>query len=328
MSVKLSKSLPKFNITSISLSSVTDSSIPVVCEWLSVLQGLNSISLNLSDCNEKDYLLYQRFQDFVGLKKISLECYSLTEKGWQELYKFIITAGSTLESMDFKCHPLYVYPGLKCKLSQFYGMLEVDKLLNFALSSSKVSNLSTNFGHKVLTASRRIECINFTIHLRTYLSDTTALELLRSFQYLSCIAEMYRVKPIQCYVQMVNQCARGIELDVKLVQFLCDFIVILNDALQSLTICPLYYMGRITFPEGGCFNLKKNPCCCNCTARALRRDPAVPRHNLRRSQSLCGLRTPLSNIGSTRSSRKETNVFQNAKKTQVFPVIRILSVMS
>ena len=281
----LTKYFPKFHINHLTLNGISSPLVPVLSDWISKCSpGLTSIVLRFSESCEDDYLLYQSIQHITNLERFSLLCRTPTQKGVQELCK-IISTSSTLTKLELECHPALLggvakpLPGdpslptlgdlLPYKRSELFTSYELYPVLQAALSSSTISTLETNFGYRVCTNAGSIEHVTLESH------KIHPLEMLRSFQYLSCIAEMNSIKSIT------------VRIDIDDILFAvphscCNFIMSLNDSLS-------HSIEKIHFITG--LYPKVNPPFRDCMARTLRRDPAVPRHNLRRSQSLCDLRT-------------------------------------
>ena len=282
----LTKYFPKFHINSLNLNGISSPLVPVLCDWISKSSpGLTSIDLTFFESCEDDYLLYQSIQHITNLERFKLMCRTPTRKGVQELCK-IISTSSTLTKLVLECHPLLSdvakpLPGdpslptlgdlLAYKRSELFTSYELYPVLQAALSSSTISTLETNFGCRVCTNARNIEHVTLESH------KIHPLEMLRSFQYLSCIAEMNSIKSIRAQIHNID------DILLAMPHFCCNFIMSLNDSLS-------HSIEKIHFRLTGLYP-KVNPPFRDCMARALRRDPAVPRHNLRRSQSLCDLRT-------------------------------------
>ena len=293
----LTKYFPKFHIDSLTLSGISSPLVPVLSDWISKsLPGLTSIALDFSESCEDDCLLYQSIQHITNLEKFSLVCRTPTQKGVQELCK-IISTSSTLTKSVLQCHPALLsdvakpLPGdpslptlgdlLPYKRSELFTSYELYPVLQAALSSSTISTLDTNFGYRVCTNAGSIEHVTLELIPSTSLSSKIhPLEVLRSFQYLSCIAEMNSIKSIRVGIHNID------DILLAMPHFCCNYIMSLKDSLH-------HSMENLNFVSSRYFthDIKSNPPFRDCMAHALRRDPAVPRHNLRRSQSLCDLRT-------------------------------------
>ena len=270
----LAKYLPKFHINSLTLNGISSPLVQVLSDWISKSSpGLTSIALIFFESCEDDYLLYQSIQHITNLKKFSLVCFTPSQKGVQELCK-IISTSSTLTELVLQWTPGEVVKPLPYKRSELFTS-ELYPVLQAALSSSTISTLETNFGYRVCTNAGSIE------HVTLDLTPIHPLDMLRSFQYLSCIAEMNSIKSITVVIYSVA------DKLFAMPHFCCNCIMSLNDSLR-------HSMENLNLTNiiGGYFTyVKNNPPFRDCMARALRRDPAVPQHNLRRSQSLCDLRT-------------------------------------
>ena len=297
----LTKYFPKFHINSFILYDISSPFVPVLSDWISKSSpGLTSIALNFSESCEDDYLLYQSIQHITNLEKFSLVCCTPTQKGVQELCK-IISTSSTLTELLLKCQPALLGKVVKrprltsssllgdqlhYKRSELFTSYELYPVLQAALSSSTISTLETNFGYRVCTNAGSIEHV--TLDLTSSSSACLKihqLEVLRaeSVQYLSCIAEMNSIKSIRVHIYNID------DILLAMPHFCCNFIMSLNDSLcHSMEN---FYFTIILSGKYFTEDVKSNPPFRDCMARALRRDPAVPRHNLRRSQSLCDLRT-------------------------------------
>ena len=260
----LTKYFPKFHINSLTLNGISSPLVPVLSDWISKSSpGLTSISLKFSESCEDDYLLFQSIQHITNLKKFKLMCHTPTQKGVQELCK-IISTSSTLKELVLKNRPAIF------AVKQLLASYDLYPVLQAALSSSTISTLETNFGYRVCTNAGSIECV--TLDMRSY----HPLVVLSSFQYLSCIAEMNSIKSMTVQIGDID------DMLLAMPHFCCNFIMSLNDSLH-------HSMKNLDFTY---FKyLFKNPFFRDCMAHALQRDPAVPRHNLRRSQSFCDLRT-------------------------------------
>ena len=273
----LTKYFPKFHIDSLTLNGISSPLVPVLCDWISKSSpGLTSIYLDFSESCEDDYLLFQSIQHITNLEKFSLVCRTPpTQKGVQESCK-IISTSSTLTELELECYPKVVKP-LPYKRSKLFTSYELYPVLQAALSSSTISTLRTNFGCKVCTNAGSIEHV--TLKLIPLSSKIHPLDMLRSFQYLSCIAEMNSIKSITVEIDIDD-------ILLAMPHFCCNYIMSLNDSLR-------HSMENLDFTGGRYLthDVQSNPPFRDCMARSLRRDPAVPRHNLRRSQSLCDLRT-------------------------------------
>ena len=290
VSSKLTSLAKYFHINSLALYHISSPLVPVLSDWISKSSpGLTSIALTFFESCEDDYLLYQSIQHITNLKKFSLVCFT-HQKGVQELCK-IISTSSTLTELRLQCYPT---------------SYELRPVLQAALSSSTISKLVTNFGYRVCTNAGSIEHVTLELIPSTSLSlNIHPLKMLRSFQYLSWIAEMNSIKSIKAQIHNID------DILLAMPHFCCNFIMSLNDSLR-------HSMENLNFTSGGyliydvknhlpfqpfhdCMacDLRSESFCDvknhlpfrDCMARALRRDPAVPRHNLRRSQSLCDLRT-------------------------------------
>ena len=292
----LTKYFPKFHINSLTLSGISSPLVPVLSDWISKSSpGLTSIALKFSESCEDDCFLYQSIQHIINLEIFSLVCCTPTQKGVQELCK-IISTSSTLTKLVLQCCPALLsdvakpLPGdlslptlgdlLPYKRSELFTSYELYPVLQAALSSSTISTLETNFGCRVCTNAGSIEHVTLELIPSTSLSSKIhPLEMLRSFQYLSCIAEMNSIKSIRARIYNID------DILFAMPHFCCNFIMSLNDSLR-------HSMENLNFASSRYFthDVKSNPPFRDCMARALRRD-AVPRHNLRRSQSLCDLRT-------------------------------------
>ena len=280
----LTKYFPRFHINSLTLNGIPSPLVPVLSDWISKSSpGLTSIDLTFLESCEDDYLLYQSIQHITNLEKSSLVCRTPTQKGVQELCK-IISTSSTLTELQLQCYPALfgeVVKPLPYKRSELFTSYELYPVLQAALSSSTISTLKTNFGYRVCTNAGSIEHVALElIPLTSSSSKIHPLEVLRSFQYLSCIAEMNSIKSISVGIHNID------DILFAMPHFCCNYIMSLNDSLR-------HSMKNLNFASGRYFthDIKSNPPFRDCMARALRRDPAVPRHNLRRSQSLCDLRT-------------------------------------
>ena len=288
----LTKYFPKFHINSLTLYGISSPLVPVLSDWISKSSpGLTSIALKFSESCEDDCLLYQSIQHITNLQEFSLVCRTPTRKGVQELCK-IISTSSTLTKLVLQCHPALLSDVVKAllgdpslptlgdplpyKRSELFTSYELYPVLQAALSSSTISTLKTNFGCRVCTNAGSIEHVTLESH------KIHPLEMLRSFQYLSCVAEM-NSKSISAQVHNID------DILFAMPHFCCNFIMSLNDSLhhstENLNLTDIL-SSRYFTPK-----VKSNPPFRDCMARALRRDPAVPRHNLRRSQSLCDFRT-------------------------------------
>ena len=282
------KYFPKFHINSLTLNGISSPLVPVLSESISKSSpGLTSIALNFSESCEDDYLLFQSIQHITNLEKFSLVCRTPpTQKGVQELCK-IISTSSTLTKLRLQCYPALlgeVVKPLPYKRSELFTSYELYPVLQAALSSSTISTLETNFGCRVCTNAGSIEHVTLKLIPSTSLSSKIhPLEVLRSFQYLSCIAEMNSIKSIRAQIHNID------DILFAMPHFCCNFIMSLNDSLhhsmENLNLTDIL-SSRYFTPD-----VKSNPPFRDCMARALRRDPAFPRHNLRRSQSLYDLRT-------------------------------------
>ena len=291
----LAKYLPKFHINSLTLNGISSPLIPVLSDWISKsLPGLTSIALKFSESCEEDYLLYQSIQHITNLEKFSLVCCTPTQNGVQELSK-IISTSSTLTELVLQCHPtllsevagtlnfdlsssilktlLPVGDLLPYKRSELFTSYELYPVLQAAVSSSTISRLKANFGYRVCTSAGSIEHV--TLESTSFYNKIHPLEVFRLFQCLSCIAEMNSNS-----IRTITLPTRNIDdMLFAMPHFCCNFIMSLNDSLcHSMENIYFSYIGNY-FPS---FR--------DCMARALRRDPSVRRHNLRRSQSLCDLR--------------------------------------
>ena len=277
----LIKYFPKFHIDSLTLNGISSPLVPVLSDWISKSSpGLTSIALTFFESCEDDYLLYQSIQHITNLKKFSLVCFTPSQKGVQELCK-IISTSSTLTELVLNYHPFLISEVVKLLLlfsserSKLFTSYELYPVLQAALSSSTISILDTNFGYRVCTNAGSIEHV--TLELTSLSLKIHPLEVLRSFQYLSCIAEMNSIKSIRVGIHNID------DILFAMPHFCCNYIMSLNDSLR-------HSMENLNFASSRYFT-HDNPPFRDCMARALRRDPAVPRHNLRRSQSLCDLRT-------------------------------------
>ena len=267
ISFKLTSLTKYFHINSLTLNQIFSPLVRDLAEWISKNSpGLTSIGLEFSESCENDYLLFQSIQCITNLKEFSLECYTPTQKGLQELSKIITTSSLTNLVLEY-------HPALLChETTKSSDIIASSRLLWEALSSSTISALVTNFGYRICTNAGSIEHV--TLLLNSIIIHP--LEVLRSFQYLSCIAKMSSIKSITVQIEHnIN------DVLFAMPHFCCNFIMSLNNSLNH-SMENLYFDGL--FP-------KTNPSFRDCMARALRRDSAVPRHNLRRSQSLCDLRT-------------------------------------
>ena len=280
----LTKYFPKFHIDYLALNGISSPLIPVLSDWISKSSpGLTRIALKFSESCDDDCLLYQSIQHITNLEKFNLMCRTPTQKGVQELCK-IISTSSTLTELRLQCYPALlgeVVKPLPYKRSELFTSYELYPVLQAALSSSTISTLETNFGCRVCTNAGSIEHVTLELIPSTSLSSKIhPLEVLRSFQYLSCIAEMNSIKSIRAQIHNID------DILLAMPHFCCNYIMSLNDSLR-------HSMENLNFASSRYFthDVKSNPPFRDCMARALRRDPAVPRHNLRRSQSLCDLRT-------------------------------------
>ena len=267
----LTKYFPKFHINSLTLNGISSPLVSVLSDWISKSSpGLTRIALKFSESCEDDYLLYQSIQHITNLKRFELVCCTPTQKGVQELSKIISTSCTLTVFVLNKDHPGgCIHPEVGCFTSyKLYPVLQA------ALSSSTIELLWTNFGCRVCTNAGSIE--NVTLDFSTI----HPLEVLRSSLYMSCIANMNSIKSIT--VEMNDY-----KMLLAMPHFCCDFIMSLNDSL-SHSMKNLRIYNRDSFNN---LNLRINPPFRDCMARALQKDSAVPRHNLRRSQSLCDLRT-------------------------------------
>ena len=229
---------------------------------------MTNICLILSESCEDDYLLYQSIQHITNLEKLRLIFCTPSQKGVQELSK-IITTSSTLTELE-------LFKNYDMEQLKLFNSNELYPVLQAALSSSTISTLTTNFGYRVCTntESSNIE------HVTLLILFIHPLEVLRSFQYLSCIAEMNSIKSININFKNNNS-----SILFPMPHFCSNLIMILNDSL-SHSMENLYL-----FTESSDMNLYTNPSFRDCMACTLQRNRSVPRHNLRRSQSLCDLRT-------------------------------------
>ena len=269
ISSKLTKYLPKFHINSLILSGISSPLVPVLSDWISKNSpGLRSIGLEFSESCEDDYLLFQSIQHITNLEEFSLECCTPTQKGVQELSKIITTSSSLTKLVVFT----------KFKRSELFTSYELYPVLQAALSSSTISTLKTNFGYGVSTNAGSIEHVTLLLKFIILSYNIHPLEVLRSFQYLCCIAKMSSIKSITVQIGLIS------DVLFAMPHFCCNFIMSLNDSLG-------HSMENLYFSDIDGLSPKTNPSFRDCMARALRRDSAVPRHNLRRSQSLCDLRT-------------------------------------
>ena len=300
----LTKYFPRFHINSLTLYGISSPLVPVLSDWISKSSpGLTSIALTFLESCEDDYLLYQSIQHITNLERFQLVCRTPTRKGVQELCK-IISTSSTLTKLVLECHPALLrdvakpLPGdpslptlghlLPYKRSELFTSYELYPVLQAALSSSTISTLKTNFGCRVCTNAGSIEHVTLELIPSTSLSSKIhPLEVLRSFQYLSCIAEKNSIKSIVGIHHNID------DILLAMPHFCCNYIMSLNDSLRH-SMENFYFTSSRYFTSSSRYfthDIKSNPPFRDCMARALRRDPAVPRHNLRRSQSLCDLRT-------------------------------------
>ena len=281
------KYLHRFSIESLALGKICTPLVPVCAEWISALQGLTAIALNFFESCEDDYLLYQSIQHNVAnLNQFEVDCCTPTQKGAEELTK-IITSSSSLKRLKLRCFPsLLCDTTKKFKLSELFASFELYPALKAALSSSSISRLYTNFGYRIFINAQNIERVSLELSLTWSASSSYIhpLEMLRSLQYISSIAENSPIKSIFLVRTEFNL--------VRAIPNFCNFIVLLNHSLfryQSME--KLFFQSD----EIGChdshFDLSAHPFYKNSVARTLRKDPIALKHDLRRSQSLCDLRT-------------------------------------
>ena len=250
----LTKYLPKFHINSLTLYGISSPLVHVLSDWISKSSpGLISIDLKFFQSCEDDYLLYQSIRHITNLEEFSLEFCIPTQKGVQELCK-IITTSSTLTKLELKNSP-----DAKQE-AHFWGQLYRQQMstypvLQAALSSSTISILRTDFGYRVCTNAGSIEHVSLVpFH---FLYKIHPLEVLRSFQYLSCIAEMNSIKSIA--VRIVDDID---DMLFAMPHFFCNFIMSLNDSL-------CHSMEKIFITYGNGLYLKTNPPIRDCMAHAL-----------------------------------------------------------
>ena len=188
----------------------------------------------------------------------------------QELCK-IISTSSTLTELVLRvllsevAGPTRLGDPLPYKRSELFTSYELYPILQAALSSSTISTLGTNFGYRVCTNAGSIEHVTLGSMPSIPLRKIHPLEVLRSFQYLSCIAEKNSIKSIGIEIHHIDN------ILLAMPHFCCNFIMSLNDSL-------CHSMENLNFASSRYFthDIKSYPPFRDCMARALRRDPAVP----------------------------------------------------
>ena len=271
MKLTRTKYLPKLHVKSFSPCQISSPLVPVLAELISVSSGLTLVDLSFSESCENDYLLFQSIQHIANLETFYLTCCTLTQKGVQELSK-IITTSSTLTSLRLELHPLLL---CEAESSEEHKLLVSVLSTSFELYSALIRASTT-----ISILHTNIPCITnidvcFLVFSSTY--HLHPLEVLRYFRYSSCNVEMNSIESLAIP-------ARIDDLLIAMPQYCCNLIMGLNDYLHLN-----HSIKELTFKHK--FYLRRYPSFRDCMAHALRRDPAVPRHNLRRSQSLCDLRT-------------------------------------
>ncbi len=248
------------HMTTIYVSAILNSSIPVFSEWILTLSDLNDIVLMYKEPCEEDYLLYQSLQSFTKLTILNISCFGCSSRGAQELSKVIVNS-STLEKVSLS----YTKPHLS-------SVFSMDSVVEAVLLSSNVRALMTNFPFQISSRTKvhKIHSTSITIKMQC----THSLEMQRWCACLRFLAYLStRVTPLEF----------GVRYSTLLqLSTLSDFITILNNSLHSTTRIIKSSFGSV---------LRYSSSCRSSFSRALKRDVSVPLSSLRRSQSLDDLST-------------------------------------
>ncbi len=250
------------HMTSISIVSILNSSIPAFSEWILTLSDLINVELDYEELNyeepcEDEYLLYQSLQSLTKLRSIEISC-GCSSRGAQELSN-VIANSSTLEEVSLK------YIKFPC-LSSIYNL---DSVLKAVLSSSTVAFLRTNFTFQINSEWQCIPIImdNYCMFFGDL--DMRPFEVQRCYASLRSIAYYSRVMPLK--------------FSISLWEF---FKVIVSEKFVTILINLLCYADVNLDEHNIIKHIRHSSAYRSSFSRALKRDVSVPLSSLRRSQSL------------------------------------------
>ncbi len=251
------------HMTTLSVQSILNSSIPVFSQWLTTLSDLDDVRLGYSEPCEGDHLLYQSLQSLTKLRKLNIDLFcGLSSRGAQELSK-VIANSSTLDGVTLE------YAKRLCLSSV---MFELDSVVQAVLSSSTVTSLETSFPF-LISNKAKISYIKIYVQ---YIEYAHPLEVQRLHASLISLACYSRVMPLKFSISLTS---------ILQLSAFKDIITILNNSSLHSTTSITHSYTRTNIRRFSSSHFSS-------LSHALKRDVSVPLSSLRKSQSLNDLSTP------------------------------------
>ncbi len=262
--------LPLELLAFLKLENISNSTISVLSRVITLFPNLQRLALNFERSCKEDTLIYRMLKYLKNLKEIEISFLIMTTKGVHEVSKFV-SSSQTLQSV--RIHALNEAEGMFRKEEYEYH-----SLIEAVLSCSTVKLLSTNIPFKYCSSRTfsEMEDLTFEVPLNHFLS------LVRLHDCLCSIADMCKM-PSMKNLRIVHDVTQNTE-DI-LFEVYSDFMAILNDSLHcNSSMEELLLLLEFKSPDDRAQHIYSS-------IFSLGRDPDSLRTNLRRSRSLCELRT-------------------------------------
>ena len=231
-------------------------------EILPALQSLEAISLSMKYHRDNSLVCRALSKGFYHLRNLELEFDHIDQKDLDRLVEAL--QSSPFESIEFSFKRSYQY-----KLFTPAREVDCNRLIVAALSLPTLKSLSvTNvfFTLKKNDILKNLKCVHFNFSIDVYFHSYSLIDSLYSFVDMCAVPSLIRT--FEFSFPPFCRCSLFI------------FLANLNSSFDSNSSLQLQWTRGL--PIG--------PCDCKHLSHALRQDPAITRHSLRRSRSLDDLK--------------------------------------
>ena len=230
-------------------------------EILPALQSLEAITLSMKYHHDNSLVYQALSKGFDHLSDLKLECEHIDQKDLDPLVE-------TLQSKPFKSLHFSFKRSYRYKLFPPAREVDCNRLIVAALSLPTLKSLSvTNvfFTLKKNDILKNLKCVHFNFSIRVYFHSYSLIDSLYSFVDMCAVPSLIRT--FEFSFPPFCRCS------------LFSFLANLNSCFESNISLQVQWGVLRYIPFIG-------PCDCKHLSHALRQDPAITRHSLRRSRSL------------------------------------------
>jgi hypothetical protein len=281
------KGLPwciRHSVLDLTLDASTDyfSSLSILTEDIMSLKELKRFSLNLSDVDLYDYVLYKALKQLRYLQSIKISWEHITSKGIKELSNTIATS-CTLESIDLKCSIDIL--SSDCPTLSMGHLFHMSSLVEAALSCSTIKKLCVNIPITASSCNKHptnLEYVEFNIG--EVFADLPIIVLLQCLHSIAALCKLPSIKSFKAPIDIRLWDSMLSTPPQMLVPFLTSLhsSLHINPSINDLSLSPCLLMsGCVRAPF-----LRKFSYLLTYLTRAVRKDPAVSQTILKKSKSL------------------------------------------